>query len=386
MQFLKRYLKGDFSVWIIIFLLMIVSLLAVYSSTGTLAYAKRGGNTSYFVMKHLLMLLMGFGAAIFVHRIPPRYIAGLANVILISAIISLFAVLFIGTSINGASRWLNLGFFSFQPSELGKIAIVVFTARQLAMHHDEPDTRKAFLPIILAMGVVAGLIFKENLSTFLIIVAISILMMIIGRMPIKYLLGTMVVIVGLIALVFVIAPYVPQLKRVETWKSRIERQFSADQDVSGRDYQSIQSKKAIASGGVAGKGPGKSYYRSFLPMAFSDFIFSIILEEYGLFGGVLIILLFLYLMIRGMNIARYSKRPFQKYMVLGFTMLIVMQAFINMMVCVGFIPVTGQTLPLVSMGGSSNVFMGMALGAILGVSRFTQEENEKEKELKKAAA
>lgn len=375
-EFIKKHIKGDHIIWIVVIGLMLVSLLAVYSSTGALAYAKRDGNTAYFVLKHFGMLMLGLASMIFVHRIPPRFISGFANILMFFSFIALLAVQVMGSSTNGASRWLNLGFFSFQPSEFAKIALIIFVARQLALHQHEPDARKAFKPIMIGIALICGLIFKDNLSTFLLVTGTCMIMMFIGRVPIKYLSLTGLAGIALLAIVLLMAPHFTFLKRANTWTNRIERFISNEKEASEGDFQIIQAKKAIATGGLKGKGPGNSYYRNFLPMAFSDFIFAIILEEYGIAGAFAIILAYLILMARAMIIVRKSERPFHIFLVLGLTLLIAFQAFINMGVCVGIIPVTGQTLPLVSMGGTSNIFTGMAIGAILSVSRFNQEQEE----------
>ncbi len=377
MNFFEKNIKGDRIIWIVVLFLMLVSLLAVYSSTGTLAYAKQGGNTAYYVLKHFVMLLMGLGAMVFVHRIPPRYIAGFANVMMAFAVLSLLAALVMGTTTNGASRWLNLGFFSFQPSEFAKLALIVFVARYLALNQHEKDSRKAFLPIMIGIGLICGLIFRENLSTTLLLGFTCMILMFVGRIPVRYLFGvTAIGMVGIV-LILLLAPHLSFLPRAKTWRARVERFMDPEKHGnSDSNFQSEQAKMAVATGGVIGRGPGNSYYRNFLPMAFSDFIFAIILEEYGLIGGGLVLLCYIVLMARGFNIAKRCERPFHIFLVLGITTLLVLQAFINMGVCVGIFPVTGQTLPLVSMGGTSNIFTGMAIGAILSVSRFNEEEDE----------
>lgn len=377
MGFVEKNIKGDRIIWIVVLVLMLFSLLAVYSSTGTLAYAKKGGNTAYYVLKHLVMLLMGLGAMVVVHRIPPRYIAGLANVMMIFGGVTLLAALVVGSTTNGASRWLNLGFFSFQPSEFAKIALIVFVARYLAMHQHEKDARKAFMPIMIGMGIICGLIFRENLSTTLLLGGTCMILMFVGRIPVKYLLSvTAIGMVGIV-IILLLAPHLSFLPRAKTWRARVERFWNPDEKGNNdSNFQSEQAKMAVATGGMLGKGPGNSYYRNFLPMAFSDFIFAIILEEYGLIGGGIVLLCYIILMARGYNIAKRCERPFHIFLVLGITSIIVFQAFINMGVCVGIFPVTGQTLPLVSMGGTSNIFTGMAIGAILSVSRFNEEEDE----------
>lgn len=384
--FIAKYIKGDRVVWTVVVFLMIASLLAVYSSTGALAYSKKGGDTSFYVMKHFGMLAMSFLAMVVVHRINPRYFAGLAHILLGIGVITLLAALVVGTRTNGAARWLNLGFISFQPSEFAKLALIIFVARQLALYQTEKDTRKAFKSIVIALGLVCGLIFMENLSTALLTGGTVVILMMLGRMPFSRIAGLSGALILLVVLVLIIPPPYNPIPRAHTWQKRVERYLSGEKkENADGNFQMLQAKMAIATGGVIGKGPGNSYYRNFLPMAFSDFIFAIILEEYGIIGGILVILSYIVLLARAAMIARRSDRPFHILLVLGMTLLLVLQAFVNISVCVGVIPVTGQTLPLVSMGGTSNILTGMAIGTILAVSRFNDEEAERKQEEKKAA-
>ncbi|MBN2164737.1 MAG: cell division protein FtsW [Marinilabiliaceae bacterium] len=377
---LERHLKGDRIIWGLIFLLSVFSLLAVYSSTGTLAYKYHGGNTTFYMFKHLSFLIIGLTVTVFIHKMHYRFFARIAVVFLWVSIGLLLLALVSGMNLNEASRWIKVPGIgiSFQPSELAKFALIIYIARVLSQNQEEGvPARKAFKPIMVYVGFVCGLIFTENLSTAGMIGFASMTMMFIGRVPFKYLLGTMGVVIGIIAIVFLISPYVSVFHRAETWKARVERFVNNDNESEsdlGGDYQSQQAKMAVATGGFIGKGPGNSYQRNFLPHPYSDFIYAIIVEEFGFFGGFLILLAYMILLFRAALLVKSSQRTFPAFLAMGLTFILVLQAFINMGVAVGVFPVTGQPLPLVSMGGTSIIFTCAAFGAILSVSRCNIEE------------
>jgi cell division protein FtsW len=379
MELFGRHLKGDKIIWIIIFVLSVFSLLAVYSSTGTLAYKLRGGNTAYYMVKHLIFLIAGLTLTILIHRLSYKFFSRIAVILLLGSILLLVLTLGMGMSLNHASRWLTVPGIgiSFQPSEIAKLALVVYIARVLSKHQEEGvPARKAFKPIMFYVAIVCGLIFTENLSTAVMLGFVSMVMMFVGRVPFKYLMGTLGIATVFIVAIFMVAPYVKVFHRVETWKARVERFVSNDESNTDSDgsYQSDQAKMAVATGGLLGKGPGNSYQRNFLPHPYSDFIFAIIVEEFGAVGGVAILFLYMTLLFRAALIVKGSTRTFPAFMAMGLTFILVLQAFINMGVAVGAFPVTGQPLPLVSMGGTSTLFTCAAFGAILSVSRTNIEE------------
>lgn len=364
---LGRYIKGDRIIWLVVGLLSLVSMLAVYSSTGTLAYRFQGGNTAYYILKHAIILFIGLGIIFVTHSIPYKYYSRLSQLFLGASIFLLIITLFLGTSINQATRWLTLpGLgFTIQTSDFAKLSLIMYLARLLSQkQHEIKDLKLSFMPVLWPVLLICMLILPSNLSTALILLTTSIILMFIGRVRTFYLvalIGSGVFVIG----VFIgIVLYSKSEGRLGTWKNRIESYVSG----SGENYQAEQSKIAIATGGVIGKGPGNSTQRNFLPHPYSDFIYAIIIEEYGLWGGFLILAFYMWLLYRAGVIVRRASRTFPALLAIGLTISIVLQALINMAVVVGLVPVTGQPLPLVSMGGSSLVFTSVAIGIILSVS------------------
>lgn len=379
---LSTALKGDKVIWRIIFALALFSTLAVYSATGTIAFKYQGGNTMYYVFKHVVILVGALLITYFVHRINYKVFFRLSKILLLIAIPLLLFTLVMGISVNSASRWLTipgLG-LTFQTSDFAKLALIIFTAQVLSKNQEEiTDYKKAFLPILGAAGMVCMLIFPANFSTAALLFSVIMVMMFIGRIPVKYLTYLVLAIVAGGVLVGTIIYTVPDLlPRGKTWKKRIETfTGGGNEDAT---YQSDQAKIAIATGGLLGKGPGNSTQRNFLPEPFSDFIYAIIIEEYGLWGGLIIMSLYMFLLFRAGIIARKSEYAFPALVAFGLTFLLVFQAMINMAVAVNLFPVTGQTLPLVSMGGTSLLFTGVAFGIILSVSRCVDEKEETDAE------
>ncbi len=379
---IRKYTKGDPVIWGIIVVLSIVSLLSVYSATGFLAYKNQGGNTSYYMFRQLFSLGLGFGIIIFVHRIPYKWVARFSLILLYLSIILLVVTLVAGVNLNMANRWLTIPGIgiTFQPSEFAKLTLIIYVARILAQHQKENEMAgEAFKPVMFHVLLVSGLIFSENLSTSLLIIVVGLAMMFVGRVPLKYLMGTGFVAITLLALVLLLASKVDFLPRVQTWSSRMEQFFNPESVNGSSMYQSEQSKIAIASGGIIGKGPGNSVQRNFIPHSYSDFIFAIIAEEYGLVGPLIVLLCYLFLLGRVGMIVRNCNRTFPAFLVFGLGLMLVSQAFVNMGVAVGIFPVTGQPLPLVSLGTTSILFTCIAFGIILGVSRHNMEEKEKER-------
>ena len=377
--FFRKYAKGDRVIWLVIVTLSIASLLSVYSATGLLAYRFQDGNTSYYMFRQFISLAFGIGVILFVHRLPYTYIARFAYLALWFSVFLLMVTLVAGVNLNNAARWLTLPVIgiTFQPSEIAKLAIIIYVAKILARYQKEDaPASEAFLPALAHVVLVAGLIFTENLSTALLVVAVTMSMMFVGRVPFKFLAGTGFLGIGLLVMVILIAPKVSFLPRAETWASRAEQFFNPNSAERGDSFQADQSKIAIASGGLIGKGPGNSVQRNFLPHPYSDFIFAIIAEEYGLVGAGIIIACYLLLLARIGILVRSSTRTFPAFMALGLGLMMVSQAFINMGVAVGIFPVTGQPLPLVSLGTTSVLFTCVAFGLILGVSRHNQEQVE----------
>ncbi|HRW20608.1 MAG TPA: putative peptidoglycan glycosyltransferase FtsW [Bacteroidales bacterium] len=373
LEFFKRNIKGDRVIWLIIGALAIFSLMSVYSASGTLAYKYQGGNATHYLLRQAVLLLMGFFIVFIVHRIPYRYFSKLSLWAYYLAVFLLFVTLIWGMSLNQASRWIMLpGGISFQTSDFAKLALMMYLARVLAIKEKEIKNLKTafrllFIPIIL----VCGLIMPADLSTAVLLFGTAVVLMIIGRVNIRYigvLIGSAIVAGGLVIAVAFISP---ETSRVGTWSQRITDFFNEE---SEGNFQAEQSKIAIATGGFIGKGPGNSVQRNILPHPYSDFIFAIIIEEYGcLIGGLFLISLFVYLFYRVVIIVRKVDRKFGAYVSIGLAAMLSFQAMAHMAVSVNIIPVTGQTLPLVSMGGSSIIITSLAFGVILSVSREVME-------------
>lgn len=372
---LKR-IKGDKVIWAVVLVLSIFSLLAVYSSSGTLAYRFQAGNTEYYLIKHFVILVFGLGLMFLAHKIKYTYYSRLSQIALFVSIPLLVITLFVGESINDANRWITLPVInlSFQSSDFAKLALIMYLARLLTKKQEQiKDFKSAFLPVILPVIVVCGLILPANFSTAAVLFATCLVIMFIGRLSLKYILSMMGI--GLLALtIFIVIMFnMPTQGRVQTWKSRIES-FAGKSEKD--TWQSDQAKIAIASGGLVGKMPGNSTQRNFLPQAFSDFIYAIIVEEYGLIGGAIIVLMYLILLFRGVRISNKSPGTFGALLAAGLSFSLVFQAMINMAVTVDLLPVTGQPLPLVSMGGTSLWFTSLAIGIVLSVSRYVEENQE----------
>jgi len=369
----RRYIKGDRIIWMVVFILLVISLLSVYSSTGSLAYQHRSGNTFFYLFRQLKFILLGLLIIFFVHLIPYRVFSRISIFSFYLAIPLLILTLIIGTNINEATRWLQIPGtgLTIQPSDFAKIALIMYMAKILSVNQNNiKDFRGVFVKISLAIIMTCALILPANFSTAAIVFLSAFSLMFVGRIPLKYL--TLLVFTGVMALSLFIggALLVNKEGRISTWKHRIENYI----DGEGDNYQADQAKVAIVQGGLFGKGPGNSTQRNLLPHPYSDFIYAIIIEEYGsLVGGVLVLALYLWLFFRAGLIIRRSRSTYGAFLAFGLSIGLVLQAFVNMAVAVGLVPVTGQTLPLVSMGGSSIFFTSMATGMILSVSWGTKE-------------
>lgn len=371
-----KYLHGDKGIWTIMMILSFVSMAAVYSSTGRLAYLKHGGDTSYYMIKHLVILSGAWAIMYGVHKIRYIYFARI-SLFMLWPVLGLLAVTLSMATVNDASRWIMLGPISFQPSELAKLVLVVFLARQLAKYQPVIKEKRTLLRLLWAPLLTAALIFPENLSTSMLLLVTCFVMMVTGGVAGRYVWSMIGAGVLFIALFLAILHFVPSENlpgRFSTWKARIER-FG---DPGEESYQVTQSKIAIAGGGVFGKGPGNSTQRNFLPHPYSDYIYSLIIEEYGMFAGLGILLLYLWFIRRGIRVARHCKGSFGSYMVLGITFMFTLQALINMGVAVDLLPVTGQPLPFLSMGGTSLFFTACGMGMVLSVSAEVEKEQQGE--------
>jgi cell division protein FtsW len=371
-------IRGDKGIWAIVFLLALISFLPVYSASTNLVYVIGKGSTLGHLIKHLGHIFLGFTIIYFVHKVPYHYFKALSIFGIPVVIVLLMYTLFQGTTIDGAnaSRWIQIPFvgIGFQTSTFAFIVLMVYVARYLAKSSDkEIAFKESFLELWIPVFGVLILILPANFSTTALIFSMVCMLVYVGHYPLKYLVG--IITMGIIALAFfvLVAKAFPGAmpNRVKTWEKRIERFTSnaADEDV----YQIEKAKIAIASGGIKGLGPGKSVQKNFLPQSSSDFIFAIIVEEYGMIGAFGIIFLYLLLFVRFIINAHKATTLFGKLLIIGLGFPIIFQAFVNMAVAVELLPVTGQTLPLISAGGTSIWMTCASIGIILSVTKKEEE-------------
>lgn len=370
-------LQGDRVIWAVVFILSMISILVVYSSIGTLAF-KRAVSPEKYLFTHTLHVIIGLAAMWFAHRVDYRYYSKLSRIALWISIPLLIYTFKNGTEINEASRWIQVPFFgSFQPSDFASLALIVNLASMLSKRQQNiDDIKESLIPILFWCGIVCGLIALTNMSTAVLLLLTCMLIMFIGRVPTKYL--AMLMFVGILfgALAFKFGV------RGGTVMNRVNDFIGYVQGEKELPFQAKHAHIAIATGGIAGKGPGNSDQRNILPHPYSDFVYAIVIEEYGMLGGIVVLMLYLVLLHRGMKAAYNSERAFAGLLSAGLSFDIVCQAMINMGVVVGLGPITGQPLPLISMGGTSMVFTGLSLGIILSVSRGERDETWSQKTMR----
>jgi cell division protein FtsW len=361
--------KGDRWIWLIVILLSAISLLAVYSSTGTLAY-KRGVGVESILMKHLAMVIGGIVLMYISHKLDYRYYAGISKLLMVITIPLLLYTLAFGSHINNASRWIPIPGtgLSFQTSDLAKLALITYLARTLSRKQETiKNVKESFAPIMGAVCVVFALIAWANMSTALMLFGVSILLLIMGRISIKQIGITCLAGILVVAGIMFLGP------RRHLYMTRINTFMHPEKVDPDKAFQANHAKIAIANGGILGRGPGNSVERNYLPESYSDEIYAIIVEEYGLLGGIALIGLYLFLLYRCIKIVTKAPKAFGALLAAGLSFSLTIQAFANMAVAVGLGPVTGVPLPLVSMGGTSILFTSMAFGIILSVSRDIDE-------------
>ena len=362
-------LKGDKTIWIIVFALSLFSIMVVYSAAG---WAD--------LTSHTVKLFIGLVAMYIVHLIPFKYFSRLGQIGYFTSLALLIMVLVIGVSINGASRWVNIAGLQFQPSDVAKLTVILFMARQISVNRNNLDRITEIIWYVFApLLIVCALILPNNFSTSALVFINGLVLMFVGRIRLNFIVKILSVAFLAAGLIYGVAKFMPEfgvkfLPRSTTWVSRIDSYFiNNDVEVMDKDYQQTQALVAIQNGSLFGVGPGKSTQRSILPYSESDFIFAIILEEYGLLGGTTALLFYMILFFRALRIFFQTDSIFGGLIVVGLMFSLVFQALINMLVSVEIMPVTGQTLPLISMGGTSLVFTFIALGIVLSVSRKSLE-------------
>jgi len=377
---IRKYIGGDRIIWAVIIVLSLYSLLSVYSTSGILVFRNPGSSSTYYVFRHGILLMVGLFLVYLTHLVPYRYFSRLSQMLVVIVVPLLIITLVFGEDVNQATRRLEvpvLG-FTFQTSDLAKLALIVYVARLLSQKQNEVrDLKKAFLPIVIPVGIICVLIMPEDLSTALILMATCVILMYIGRIRVSHLLLLCVTGILVIGLYAGISYLTKKEDRTTTWGNRMESFF----DKETESYQVEQAKIAIAGGGILGKFPGNSTQRNFLPHSYSDYIYAVIIEEYGLIlGGLPILLLYLILLYRAGVLVRKSTRTFPAFLAVGLTLGLVLQAMVHMAVAVNLLPVTGQPLPLVSMGGTSRIITCISLGIILSVSKGIIEQQRLESE------
>jgi len=373
-----KIFKGDRIIWVVLLFLSLISMLIVYSATGRLAYREAGGQTWYYLIRQSVFILLGFGVmALLVNVIPVKFYSWSAPLLLILTILALLAavVQYKLTPAKPTPRSLDVGLFSFQPAELAKISLMMFAAKVLAKRQkSKEDLKKAFYWVMGATIVVCGIIFYGDISTSVLIFGSIMVLMLVARIPVKYLLMIVLAGVLLLSVVYFTADHLPKWAgRVHTFKERIDDFVYGDDNEALGTTQADYAKLAVYEGGFIGKGPGGSEVSNYMEAAYNDFIYAIIIEEYGWVGGFAVAFLFLVFLYRGVVIVRRSTRTYPAFLTAGLVLLLVFQALINMSVSVGVVPVTGQPLPWISMGGTSILFTAMSFGIILSVSYHNQK-------------
>lgn len=378
-----KNLQGDRVIWTVVFFLSLISILVVYSSIGTLAY-RYSESPENLIIKHSIKVILGLVAMWAAHRVDYRYYSKLSKIGLYISIPLLIYTFTSGVSLNDASRWIQVPLVgSFQPSDFASLALIVNLASMLSKRQQNiDDIKESLIPILFWCGMICGLIALTNMSTAVLLLASCMLIMFIGRVPTKYL--AMLVFVGVLfgALAFQFGV------RGGTVKHRVEDFIGFVKGEKELPFQAKHARIAVATGGVLGKGPGNSDQRNILPHPYSDFIYAIVIEEYGMIGGMVVVVLYLILLNRGMKAAYNSERAFGGLLSAGICFDMVCQAMVNMGVVVGLGPITGQPLPFISMGGTSMVFSGLAIGIVLSVSRGEKDEtwNKQASEVKEKEA
>ncbi|HMU05587.1 MAG TPA: FtsW/RodA/SpoVE family cell cycle protein, partial [Saprospiraceae bacterium] len=357
MNILKTYynLRGDRSVWLIVALLSLFSLLIVYSTSGSEAYKYNASHgTEYYLIRQMVFIATGLLLVYTAYRLHYIQYAKLAPILMVIAVPLLVYTALFGTEVNDASRWIKIPILelTFQTSDFARIALIIFVARALATKQDYiKEFKGAFLPIIAPIILICGLIAPSNLSTAALLFATCFIMMFVGRISMKYVFLLLLLGIGVFGLIFFVGQHFPEHFRVDTWMNRINDFLYSD-----GQFQVVQSKIAIAEGGMFGVGPGNSIQRNLLPFAYADFIYAIICEEYGFIGGALILLVYLWLLIRTVSLVTRCPKTFGAMLAVGLTLNIVITAFANIAVSVQLVPATGLTLPMISMGGTSFLF------------------------------
>ena len=386
MQQILNRLHGDRVIWVLTLLMLAFSLVSVYSFVPILIKVE-GGTPFKYLSKHFIYVVISLYAMFWVHRRDPKYISQLSKFIYYLAVALMIFTFFFGTKVNDAGRWVRIPFvgLTFQSSDFAKLALIIYVSRLLVKKSDKlKDWREGFLPVVLPIIVICGLIVKDNFSTAAILFAISLTILFIGRVPISRILGLIgggIALLTFIVLVHKAVPDLNLLPRYETWENRIFNRINDDSNVIANS-QSMNAELAIYSGSVFGKGVGDGELKSYIPEAYADFYYASFVEEFGLLSAIILILIYLILLYRIIRIGLNAKTNFETYVSIGIGILMISQASVNMLVCTGVFPVTGQNMPLLAMGGSALIMTCVALGIIQGIAAKQEQFKSNPKEAK----
>ncbi|MDX1652823.1 MAG: FtsW/RodA/SpoVE family cell cycle protein [Brumimicrobium sp.] len=367
-----KYLKGDPVIWIIVLLFFAISLVSVYSFVPILVKTE-GGTPFKYLFKHFVYILIGFTVMYWIHKQDPKYIAKLSKFIFYCALLLLVFTFFFGVRVNDASRWVRVPIIglTFQSSDFAKLALVIFVSKRLVSSEPYFDSwRKGFWPVVLPIILICALIAKDNFSTAAIIFMVSLVLLFIGRVPfgkIFTFLGSGLLILGFFVLIHLALPALNLLPRFDTWMSRFFKAYGEGVD-SVENMQAINAQLAIHNGGYTGVGVGDGDLKHYTPEAYADFFYSSFVEEFGLISAVLLIFLYLILFYRILRIGLNAEKLFETYLAIGIGLLLLSQAIINMLVCTGLMPVTGQNMPFLAMGGSAMIMSCVSLGIVLAIA------------------
>jgi cell division protein FtsW len=379
-QKVLNYLEGDRAIWILTILMLAFSLITVYSFVPILVKTE-GGTPFRYLFKHFVYVLIGFGLMFWVHKQNPVSLSRLARFIFYLSIGLLIFTFFFGVRVNDASRWIRIPIISltFQTSDFAKLALVIYLSRLLVKKKELlHDWRNGFWPIIWPVLVIVGLIAKDNFSTAGIIFGIALVLMFVGQVKIKMiaaLIGSGVLLFGLVIALHKAAPDLNLLPRLETWENRILNRTAEEKSVL-TNAQAINAELAIHNGGIIGEGVGKGKLKLYTAEAYADFFYASFVEEWGLIGGIVLVMIYLILLFRIIRIGLKSERLFEIYLCVGIGLLLITQASVNMLVCTGIFPVTGQNMPFLAMGGSALVMVCVSLGIVQSIARSQQKDSE----------
>ncbi len=377
-----KYLKGDGVIWIITLLMLAFSLVSVYSFVPILVKIE-GGTPFQYLFKHFIYVLIGLGIMFWVHKKDPRYISLLSKFGFYLAIALLIFTFFFGTKVNDAGRWIRIPFvgLTFQSSDFAKLALIIYISRLLVKKKDEMKSWKnGFIPIILPIAIICGLILKDNFSTAALVFMISLVLLFVGKVPFSKLALTVagaIALVGFVVMLHKMAPSLNILPRYETWENRFFNKYQNEDDILA-NAQAMNAELAIYNGAILGQGVGDGKLKEYLPEAYADFYYASFVEEFGLISAIVLMLLYLILLYRILRIGIRSDKPFETYVCIGIGVLLLSQASVNMMVCTGIFPVTGQNMPLLAMGGSALIMTCLAIGIVQSFAYKHEKSNESE--------